>query len=49
MLAKLGPPSGRPFFLHRLLAQRIDSFVSLPIASLDRLALHERLREIGRL
>jgi arsenate reductase len=33
---------------YRLLFQRITIFVSLPIASLDRLVLGARLREIGR-
>jgi arsenate reductase len=34
---------------YRMLNQRIGIFASLPIASLDRLTLHARLREIGRL
>lgn len=33
---------------YRLLLQRITIFISLPIASLDRLVLGKRLREIGR-
>ena len=33
---------------YRLLFQRITIFVSLPIASLDKLVLGQRLREIGR-
>lgn len=33
---------------HRLLYNRISIFVSLPIASLDRLTLQKRLTEIGR-
>jgi len=33
---------------YRLLFQRITIFVSLPIKSLDRLVLGQRLREIGR-
>ncbi len=32
----------------RVLERRIDLFTSLPLASLDRLALTNRLREIGR-
>lgn len=32
----------------RMLTQRIDIFVNLPLASLDRLALQRRLDEIGR-
>ncbi len=31
----------------RLLERRIDLFTSLPVASLDRMALSQRLREIG--
>ena len=31
-----------------MLNQRIGIFVALPIASLDRLTLQSRLREIGR-
>ncbi|HXF53305.1 MAG TPA: arsenate reductase ArsC [Hyphomicrobiaceae bacterium] len=34
---------------HRMLNQRISIFVSLPIASLDRLSLKRRLEEIGRM
>jgi len=34
---------------YRLLYQRITIFASLPIASLDRLALRSKLREIGRM
>jgi protein-tyrosine-phosphatase len=34
---------------YRLLHQRITIFASLPIASLDRLALRSKLREIGRM
>jgi len=34
---------------YRMLNQRIGIFVSLPIASLDRLALDRRLKEIGRM
>jgi protein-tyrosine-phosphatase len=33
---------------HRMLNQRISIFISLPIASLDRLSLQKRLEEIGR-
>lgn len=33
---------------HRMLAQRIGIFVNLPLASLDKLALKQRLDEIGR-
>jgi protein-tyrosine-phosphatase len=33
---------------HRMLYQRIGIFVNLPIASLDKLALQKRLRDIGR-
>jgi protein-tyrosine-phosphatase len=33
---------------HRMLNQRISIFISLPLASLDRLALKRRLDEIGR-
>jgi hypothetical protein len=33
----------------RMLTQRISIFVSLPIESLDRLALKRRLESIGRL
>ncbi len=33
---------------HRMLNQRISIFVSLPLASLDRLTLKHRLDEIGR-
>ncbi len=32
---------------YRLLSQRITIFVSLPIASLDKLVLGKKLREIG--
>lgn len=32
----------------RVLERRISLFISLPIASLDRLSLRERLREIGK-
>jgi arsenate reductase len=32
----------------RMLERRIDLFVSLPIATLDRLALSNRVREIGK-
>ena len=31
---------------HRMLAQRIGIFVNLPLASLDKLALKQRLEEI---
>ena len=34
---------------YRMLNQRIAIFVSLPIASIDRLALARRLKDIGRL
>jgi len=34
---------------YRMLNQRIAIFVSLPIASIDRLALERRLKDIGRL
>ena len=33
---------------HRLLSNRIGVFISLPVASLDRLSLQHRLQEIGR-
>jgi protein-tyrosine-phosphatase len=33
---------------YRMLSQRIGIFTALPIASLDRLALQRRLRDIGR-
>jgi len=33
---------------HRMLAQRISIFVNLPLASLDKLALKQRLDEIGK-
>jgi arsenate reductase len=33
----------------RLLRNRISIFVNLPLASIDRLALGSRLREIGRM
>ena len=33
---------------YRMLKNRIDIFTSLPMASLDRLALQRRLEEIGR-
>jgi arsenate reductase (thioredoxin) len=33
---------------YRMLNNRISVFVSLPLASLDRLALHKRLAEIGQ-
>jgi arsenate reductase (thioredoxin) len=33
---------------YRMLNQRISTFVNLPIASLDRLALQKRLEEIGQ-
>jgi protein-tyrosine-phosphatase len=33
---------------YRMLNQRISTFVNLPIASLDRLALQKRLDEIGK-
>jgi protein-tyrosine-phosphatase len=34
---------------YRMLANRIDAFVNLPIASLDRLSLKKRIDEIGKL
>jgi len=34
---------------YRMLHQRILAFAALPIVSLDRLALHEELRTIGRM
>jgi protein-tyrosine-phosphatase len=34
---------------YRMLNQRIGAFVALPLASLDRLTLQARLREIGRM
>ena len=34
---------------YRMLNQRIGIFVALPIGSLDRLSLTNRLKEIGRL
>ena len=33
---------------HRMLAQRIGILISLPIASLDKLTLQSKLRDIGR-
>jgi hypothetical protein len=33
---------------YRMLSRRIEIFVALPIASLDRLTLQTRLKEIGR-
>jgi arsenate reductase len=33
---------------YRMLKRRIDLFLALPIAKLDRLVLHARLKEIGR-
>jgi protein-tyrosine-phosphatase len=33
---------------HRMLAQRIGLLISLPIASLDKLTLQSKLRDIGR-
>lgn len=33
---------------HRMLHQRISIFTSLPIASLDKLTLQDRLRDIGK-
>ena len=33
---------------YRMLTNRISFFTSLPISSLDRLALEKRLRDIGR-
>ena len=33
---------------YRMLAQRIGIFTALPIRSLDKLSLQEKLREIGR-
>jgi len=34
---------------HRLLKNRIDAFISLPLKSIDTLALGPKLREIGRM
>ena len=34
---------------HRLLKNRIDAFISLPLKSIDALALGPQLREIGRM
>jgi arsenate reductase (thioredoxin) len=34
---------------YRMLFQRIEIFTALPIRSLDKLSLHNRLREIGRM
>ena len=34
---------------HRMLNQRIDIFVNLPLASLDRLTLQQRVSEIGKM
>jgi len=34
---------------YRMLSQRIDIFLALPIRSLDQLSLRTRLREIGRM
>jgi protein-tyrosine-phosphatase len=34
---------------YRMLSQRIDIFLALPIRSLDQLSLQTRLREIGRM
>jgi len=33
---------------YRMLAQRIGIFVALPIRSLDKMSLQQKLREIGR-
>lgn len=33
---------------HRMLAQRVGIFASLPIAALDELTLQKRIEEIGR-
>ena len=33
---------------YRMLSNRISIFVNLPLASLDRLALQKRLKEIGQ-
>ena len=33
---------------YRMLAQRIGIFIALPIRSLDKMSLQEKLREIGR-
>lgn len=33
---------------HRMLYQRISVFTSLPLTSLDKLSLHQRLDAIGR-
>ncbi len=33
---------------YRMLRNRISIFISLPLSSIDKLALHERLTEIGR-
>ena len=32
---------------HRMLAQRIDLFLSLPLATIDRMSLQAKLRAIG--
>jgi len=34
--------------VYRMLSQRIGIFTALPIASLDRLTMENRLRDIGR-
>lgn len=34
---------------HRMLSQRIGAFINLPFASLDRMALKQRLDEIGHM
>ena len=34
---------------HRLLKNRIDAFISLPLKSIDTLALGPKLREVGRM
>lgn len=34
---------------YRMLSRRIEVFIALPLHSLDELALHARLREIGRM
>jgi arsenate reductase len=35
--------------VYRQIERRIDIFVNLPFRSLDRLALHQRLRDIGKM
>lgn len=34
---------------YRMLARRIELFLALPLASIDKMALHAKLKEIGRI